>query len=65
MCNCALHNYAQHFRGKKIRLFVFGDYEFLCKMYGISGASGRTIQMINAHQSISNISCRTPLLPLL
>ena len=28
-------------RGKKLRVFVFGDYEFLCKMYGISGASGK------------------------
>nr|XP_054764922.1 uncharacterized protein LOC129271647 [Lytechinus pictus] len=28
-------------REKKVRLFFFGDYEFLCKAYGISGASGR------------------------
>ena len=27
---------------KKIRVFVFGDSEFLGKSYGISGASGKT-----------------------
>lgn len=27
-------------RDKKIRLFLFGDYEFLCKVHGISGACG-------------------------
>ena len=26
---------------KIIRIFMFGDYEFLCAMYGLSGASGR------------------------
>ena len=26
---------------KTFRIFLFGDYEFLCKMYGISGASGK------------------------
>ena len=26
---------------KNIRVFLFGDYEFLCSMYGISGACGR------------------------
>ena len=31
-------------RGKKIRIFLFGDYEFLGKAYGISGASGITVQ---------------------
>ena len=25
---------------KKVGTFVFGDYDFLCKMYGISGAAG-------------------------
>uniref|UniRef100_A0A1X7UAJ2 Uncharacterized protein n=1 Tax=Amphimedon queenslandica TaxID=400682 RepID=A0A1X7UAJ2_AMPQE len=24
-----------------IRIFMFGDYEFLCNLYGLSGASGR------------------------
>ena len=28
-------------QGKDFRLFLFGDYAFLCNMYGISGASGR------------------------
>jgi len=26
---------------KTFRLFLFGDYEFLCAMYGLSGAAGR------------------------
>ncbi|XP_041455390.1 uncharacterized protein LOC121408131 [Lytechinus variegatus] len=28
-------------RGKKIRIFCFGDYEFLTRMYGLSGPNGR------------------------
>ncbi|KAJ8018162.1 hypothetical protein HOLleu_44000 [Holothuria leucospilota] len=28
-------------REKKFRLFAFGDYEYLCRMYGLAGASGR------------------------
>ncbi|XP_070551593.1 uncharacterized protein [Ptychodera flava] len=28
-------------KGKTFRLFSFGDYEYLGKMYGLSGASGR------------------------
>ena len=27
-------------RGKRVRLFLFGDYAFLAKMYGLSGAQG-------------------------
>ena len=27
-------------KGKRVRTFAFGDYEFLCKLYGISGACG-------------------------
>ena len=27
-------------RGKKVRIFLCGDYEFLCRLYGLSGASG-------------------------
>ena len=27
-------------RGKKIRVFLFGDYEFECHMVGITGAQG-------------------------
>lgn len=26
--------------GKKIKIFIFGDYDFLAKLYGISGAAG-------------------------
>ena len=32
-----------NFRGKKTRVFVFGDYEFLCALYGITGANGMYI----------------------
>ncbi|XP_071944865.1 uncharacterized protein [Antedon mediterranea] len=28
-------------KGKKFRLFAFGDYEYLTRMYGITGANGR------------------------
>jgi hypothetical protein len=28
-------------RGKKLKLFIFGDYEFLCNLYGLSGAAGK------------------------
>ena len=31
-----------HTRGKRIRVFLSGDYEFLTRMYGLSGASGRS-----------------------
>ena len=27
-------------RGKRVRVFLCGDYEFLCRIYGLSGASG-------------------------
>ena len=26
--------------GKSVRIFLSGDYEFLCRMYGLSGAAG-------------------------
>ena len=29
-----------HWKEKKLRIFLFGDYEFLCKLYGLSGARG-------------------------
>lgn len=29
-------------KGKSIRVFMFGDYEFLCAMYGLSGPNGKT-----------------------
>lgn len=28
-------------RGKRIRVFLFGDYEFLCRIVGISGPTGK------------------------
>ena len=31
--------------GKRIRIFMSGDYEFLSRMYGISGAQGTCINM--------------------
>ena len=30
-----------HFREYKIRTFMFSDYELMCTLYGISGASGK------------------------
>ncbi|GFN82789.1 hypothetical protein PoB_000929500 [Plakobranchus ocellatus] len=27
-------------RGKAMKVFIFGDYWFLCKLYGLSGPSG-------------------------
>ena len=32
-------------RGKRIRIFMSGDYEFLSRMYGITGAQGTCINM--------------------
>ena len=26
--------------GKRVQLFLSGDYEFLCRMFGLSGAAG-------------------------
>jgi hypothetical protein len=38
---CELHTCISHGnRGKSIRLFMSGDYEFLSRMYGITGAQG-------------------------
>ena len=34
-----LQNY--EWKGKKIKIILNGDYEFLCKAYGISGAAGK------------------------
>ena len=31
---------SRKWKDKKIKLFVFGDYWFLCKLYGLSGPSG-------------------------
>ena len=32
-----------------VRLFLSGDYEFLCRMYGLSGASGVTSSLIRSN----------------
>jgi hypothetical protein len=37
---CGLHSYTTTCRQHSLRIFMSGDYEFLCKMYGLSGASG-------------------------
>ena len=34
-------NNMHQYRGKKIRVFLFGDYEFECRMVGITGAQGK------------------------
>lgn len=31
-------------RDKTIRIFIFGDYAFLCAIYGLSGASGKGLE---------------------
>ena len=31
------------YRGKSIKVFLSGDYEFLCAMYGLSGASDKSV----------------------
>jgi len=45
--------YNTHYRGKRIGIFISGDYEFLCNIYGLSGASGEPKQMV----SNNNIVC--------
>ncbi len=42
----ATSGYFLKFREKSLRLFVFGDYELLCNLYGISGASGEYIARV-------------------
>lgn len=34
-------------RGKSIRVFLSGDYEFLCRCYGLSGASGKLLKLFS------------------
>ena len=43
-------------RGKKMRLFLSGDYEFLCRMYGLSGASGQQTD-IHVHIHVGRHCC--------
>ena len=28
-------------RDKRVRIFIYGDYDFLTTLYGLSGASGK------------------------
>lgn len=35
-----INNNLQTFSDKRIRVFLTGNYEFLCRMYGITGATG-------------------------
>ena len=42
-------------RGRKFRVFLSGDYEFQCHMYGISGAAGCKI----SNTACDLISCTT------
>ena len=35
-----MFHYSITFRGMSIRLFMAGDYELLCRIYGTSGATG-------------------------
>ena len=37
-----------HLREKNLRVFMFGDYAFLCAVYFISGANGETIILVFA-----------------
>ena len=34
-----------HYRTWKLKLFLFGDYAFLCAIFGLSGASGKLIKL--------------------
>ena len=43
-----------YYSGKKIKVFLCGDYEFLTRMYGLSGASGKqgqTMYIVHAHKN--------------
>ena len=42
-------------RGKSIRVFLFGNYEFLCRLYGISGLSGKQLRSTRKWKSPKSI----------
>ena len=48
--------------GKQIKLFLFGDYDFLCKIYGISGANG-SYPCLWCLTKKSDIQCKQGLQP--
>ena len=50
-------------REKNLRVFITGDYEFLCRMCGLTGATG-TNKIQEKCTSIISMLTRTILLPL-
>lgn len=46
-----------YYRGKKIKLFLFGDYQYLSIMYGISGASGRNTVFLHTCVHVNPAGC--------
>ena len=70
MLDPILHVYV-HCRNWIIRLFISGDYEFLCVIYGLSGASGRSknvqqhIIIIHSHISQENTAAYGVSYPLM
>ena len=58
LCTRPFFKLTTNFRGHQLRVFLCGDYDFLCKMYGLSGASGiahvvtpgHTVATHKAHQ---------------
>lgn len=51
-------------RGKRIRVFLCGDYQFLSHMFGISGASGVVYFVHITQLCVVSMLYRTSLLPV-
>ena len=49
--NTSLRNCRQY----TIKIFICGGFEFLSKMYGLSGASGRWALLFSMQNSVGNI----------
>ena len=61
--SCSLSgSFLLNFRGKSVRVFVFGDYELLCNLYGISGASGEAQTNTSCIVMALNTRPRLPLI---
>lgn len=43
--------YMHHLYFQKV-VFLFGDYEFLCKIFGIAGASGKFKITLHTYQTV-------------
>ena len=43
---CSLQHTITYTRNKEVRVFLCGDYAYLCIVYGLSGASGKYIHVI-------------------